>query len=137
MKTLVIYYSYSGNTRKTAAGIAGERSATLVEVSEKKKRGRIGVYFTGCPAAMMQKKAKLSAPLPDMAEYDEIVIAVPLWAGFPAPAFNNIIEQLPQGKNVEIIIVSGGGDSSGTAQRTKELVEGRGCRVTSYQDIKL
>jgi hypothetical protein len=61
---------------------------------------------------------------------------MPIWAGYPAPPMNNIINALPSGKDVELIMTSGSGSSSGTAEKTKRLVTDRGCHVVKYLDIK-
>ena len=136
MKTLIIYYSYTGKTRTIAEELAKKESADIVEVKEKKKRSKFNAYIIGSFTAMRQKKADLESFNIDFSEYEKIIIAMPIWAGFPAPAFNNVLELLPNDKTVELIMTSGSGKSTGSAEKSKELVTLRKCTVVKYRDIK-
>ena len=136
MKTLVIYYSFTGHTRAAAKKIAQAENADIIEVKETKKRSKLNAYVAGSFAAMRHKEAVLQEYACDFAAYDRIVIAVPIWAGHPAPAFNNIINLLPSGKEVELVMISGGGNSGSSAEKTKQRIADRGCRVTKYLDQK-
>ena len=60
---------------------------------------------------------------------------VPVWAANPATVFNNIVEILPAGKKVELVMVSGGGGTRKSAEKTKALIAARGCEVTAYTDV--
>ena len=137
MKTLVIFYSYSGNTLIQAERIAKQESADVIRLRDAKSRSVFATYSAGSFAAMRRKEAKLAGFNTDFSPYDKIVIAMPIWAGHPAPAINNVIACLPEGKEVELIMTSGSGSSAGTAEKTKELIVAKGCRVTSYVDIKV
>jgi hypothetical protein len=85
---------------------------------------------------MRQKETVLIPYNCDFSAYEKIIIAMPIWAGHPAPAFNNIVKALPNGKEVELIMTSGSGKSDGTTEKTKKLVTDRGCKVSKYLDIK-
>ena len=136
MKTLVIFYSYSGNTLIQAEKIAKQESADVIRLRDNPSRSKLVTYVSGSFDAMRRKEAKLSDFNTDFSPYDKIVIAMPIWAGYPAPAFNNVISHLSEGKEVELIMTSGSGSSAGTAEKTKDLIAAKGCRVTSYTDIK-
>ena len=136
MKTLVVYYSYTGKTKKIAEDIANEKNADSIELLEKTKRSVFNAYVRGSMAARGQKPVELQNENIDFSVYDNIIIAMPIWAGYPAPAINNIICALPAGKKVELVMVSGSGSSQGSAPKTKVLVEAKGCTVEKYQDIK-
>lgn len=136
MKTVVVYYSYTGNTRKLAAKIAKKQGAVLVEVKEKKARSKVGTYVFGSFAAMRQKKSKIEPIKYDLNKFDKIIIAVPVWAGYPAPALNSIIELLPSDKNIELVLSSGSGDSSKSADKTKALISRSGAKSVIYTDVK-
>ncbi|HML48788.1 MAG TPA: hypothetical protein PKE04_18760, partial [Clostridia bacterium] len=69
-------------------------------------------------------------------EYDRLIIGCPVWGGFPAPAFNAIVEKLPKGKAVEVFLCSGGGETSKSQEGTKRLIESKGCKVLSYRDVR-
>ena len=136
MKTLVIFYSYTGKTRRLAQDTAENENADIVEVKEIKRRSTVGAYVGGSFAAMRQKEAKIEKYECNFDDYDKIIIFMPVWAGYPAPAMNNIINALPEGKDVEIIMTSGSGSSAKSSEKTKTLIADRGCRVTKYTDVK-
>ena len=136
MKTLVIYYSYSGKTKAIAENIAKEESADLIEVKEKAIRSKWKAYLLGCFEARAQKQVELQPFNTDFSAYDQITIAMPIWAGYPAPAINRIISLLPSGKDITLVMTSGSGSSKGSAENTKALVEAKGCRVIKYQDLR-
>ena len=137
MKNIVIYYSFGGTCRNEAARIAKEQGgAVLCEVKETKKRSILSAFFNGCPKAM-RRKASLIEDLPfQLEDFERIVIIAPIWAGYPAPAFNAIVSLLPQGKEVEVFLCSGGGEAPKSKIGTMELIEQKKCRLIAYHDIK-
>lgn len=134
MKALVVFYSFGGTTADIVKKKAEENGADLIELKYEKKPSIIGAFLK-CPAAMSRKKAKLLPFDADWESYDMIVLAAPVWAGYPAPPFNNAVEALPSGKNVEIVLVSGSGKSS-KREETISLIETKGCKLFDYLDIK-
>lgn len=135
MKTLIIYYSYTGRTKAFAQKKAQELEADVYEVTEKKNRSKFNAYLFGSFAAMKQKGSDINPISIDMENFDKIVIATPIWAGFPVPAINSVISLLPSGKDIEIYSVSASGKSSGE-EKVTTLVLKKDCIVTGYYDIK-
>lgn len=136
MKTIVLFYTFGGSTKAKAQEIAKERQATLCEVEEIKNRGVFSALFSGCPKASSRKASKIKPISCDLTEYDRIVIGGPIWAGYPAPALNAILELLPSGKEVEIFLCSGGGEARKSVEGTKDMIAQKGCKLISYSDIK-
>ncbi|MDR2597491.1 MAG: NAD(P)H-dependent oxidoreductase [Treponema sp.] len=136
MKTLILFYSFSGNTRKLASKKAAETGADIEEVIELKRMFVLKAYFIGAYSAIKRKKTEIQPIKSQLNGYEKIIIMAPVWAGNPAPAFNSIVEQLPSGKKVELVMVSAGGGTKNSAEGTKNLITMRGCEVTDYIDIK-
>ena len=134
MKTLILFYSFSGKTKALAEQKASELNASIEEVTEVKKPSMLGAFFSGVIKAVKRKKTAIKPIKADPANYDQIIVMAPVWASLPAPAFNNIIEHIPSGKKVEIIMVSESGKSK--SKGTIELLTARGCEVTGYSDTK-
>ncbi len=59
--------------------------------------------------ASNQKKTKIQPIKSQLDNYEKIIIMSPVWSALPVPAINSAIDYLPAGKNVELIMVSGGG----------------------------
>ena len=135
MKTLIIYYSYSGKTKAFAEKKAGELNAETYEVKEQKPRSKFNAYVFGSHAAMKQKTSNIEVLGVDLMNYEKIIIAGPIWAGLPAPAINSIISSLPSGKEIEVYFTSGSGKSKGQ-EKVKQLVLQKGCSFSGYHDVK-
>lgn len=136
MKSIVIYYSFKGHTKTEAEKIALGINAEIIEIKEVKKRGMFSAFLSGCPAALKQKGSPIVVPEADLTVYERFIVCAPVWAGYAAPAFNSILEILPKGSEVEIVLCSGGGESrKGLAGATKKA-EDLGLKVISSKEIK-
>jgi len=136
MKTAIVYYTFGGSTKKEAERLAAELNADLCRVREVKSRNLFSSFIPGCLQAMKQKAVPIQPLSLDLNAYEKIIIGAPLWANYPAPAFNSIVRLLPRDKEVEVFICSGSGDSGKSAPSTKEAIAARGCRVSAYRDVK-
>ena len=136
MKTLVLYYSYTGKTQKIAQEICGKRQADIIEVKETAARSKWNAYLKGSVEARKQKKVPILPLACDLSEYDTIMIAMPIWAGYPAPAMNAVADLLPEGKEIELVMTSKSGGSAGSREKTEALISQKRCTLTSYIDIK-
>ena len=135
MKTAVIYYSYSGHTRKIAEELAAKESADIAEIKDVKRPGKLKAYVSGCFAAMRGKAWPIQPLDTDLSEYDRLILLAPIWAGNPPPAFNAMLEQLPNGKTVAVKMISGSG-KSGCKDRLEAAIKAKDCVFESYEDIK-
>jgi len=131
MKTIILYYSYSGNTKAIAEKKAAEVGADIEQILEEKKP----FVLAGIFRAWRRKKASIQPIKAQLGNYGKIIIMSPVWGGYPVSAINNAIELLPTSKQVEIVMVSAGGGTKASAEGTKALVTMRGCEVVGYSDV--
>ncbi|MHB8964187.1 MAG: flavodoxin family protein [Saccharofermentanales bacterium] len=136
MKTVVVFYSLTGKTAEIAKAKARDENADLVELKDRKKLSMFGAYVFGSFKAMKQKKAKLQDFSADFSQYDKVIVAMPVWASMPAPAFNNVVEVLPSDKLVEVILASAGGDSKDASVKIRQALQSKGCTLLKMTDIK-
>jgi flavodoxin len=137
MSGLIICYSFSGTSLKYAKKLQQENGYTLVEISEKAKRTKANAYLTGVRQARAHKSVELSSPLPDMDEYDRITMVFPIWGGYPAPAFNTVVDNIPAGKEITLYLLSGGGKTSDSAKnKLRSMLTAKGCVINRITDIK-
>lgn len=127
MKELILYYSFGGTTRRYAEARAAEDGADLVEIKETKGHNGFTVWLPGVLQAMGQKKTAIEPIDSDLAAYDKIVLAGPIWAGNAAPAVNSAAALLPKEAKVELVLVSGSG--SGYGKKLEEAVRANGNEV--------
>ncbi len=136
MKTAIIYYSYSGKTKKYCENMAAELSADIFEVQTVKRKCFLSNLFTECPKALQQQPTDILPIDLDLSGYEKIILAAPMWAGYPAPPFNNMVAMLPKGKQVEIVIVSASGETDPIKkEKVIVLTEETGSKVIKYTDI--
>ncbi len=136
MKTAIVYYTFGGSTKKEAESLALALNAPLYRVREKRNRSFIGSFISGCYHAMHRKASAIQKPDVDLKAFDRILLGSPVWAGFPAPAFNAMVELLPTGKEVEVFLCSGGGETLKSEQGTKAMIQRKGCTLVAYRDVK-
>lgn len=112
MKTLVVYYSFEGNTRLIAHAIAQSTGADIQELvteDQPKSRG-FSKYFWGGRQVMTRQRPKLMPLEKNAADYDVIFIGTPVWAFRPAPAMSSFLESVRlTGKKIALFCCSGGG----------------------------
>ena len=135
MKTLVIYYSYSGITRAAAQEVAVQENADIVEIKDAKRPNVMKALTVGCFAAMRCKPWPVEPLDADWGAYDRFILMAPVWAGHPAPAFNAVFPMLPEGKAVSIQLLSDSGKSACRA-KLEAAVAARGCTLEDFTDIK-
>jgi len=129
--TLILYYSHSGNTKALATKKAAELGADAEEVLEAKKPSVIVGLFR----AWKRRKTPIRPLGSRLDDYDRLVIMSPVWKANPVSAINGLIDLLPAGKKVELVMVSAGGGTKSSAEGTKALVTARGCEVVGYTDV--
>ena len=135
MVTLVIYYSFSGRTHYEAKRLAELVGGELYEVREQKHRSQLSAYLFGAPQARRRATVILEPIAVRMEDYDRIIIMCPIWGGWPAPAFNSVIKELPLGTNVDIYLTSDSGKAR-DLDAVKQGVELRGAHVGQIGVIK-
>jgi len=113
MKSLVTYYSYTGNTERVAK-IFGKILEAKGEVHLQKLKpvNEIKTFIAQCVAARKGDKAVLEEGIRfDASSYDMILIGSPVWAFAPTPAANTFIKNLTglEGKRVVVLLTSGSG----------------------------
>ncbi|MBR3382440.1 MAG: hypothetical protein IKG85_05325 [Clostridia bacterium] len=135
MYTLVAYYSFTGRTHYEAKRMAERVGGELYEVREQKRRSLYSAYLFGPSQARRRKYVVVEPIAVNMEDYDRIIIMCPIWGGYPAPAFNSIVRELPVGREVEIYLTSDSGQAKGLAE-LRRRVELQGVHVTHMEVIK-
>ena len=94
MKSVIIYYSYSGNTKKVAQELEYHLKKTSeVDMIELVPKDEPRSFFGQCKRAFWHSKAKLEPVNMDLLPYDLICFGTPVWAFGPAPAVNAYLEE--------------------------------------------
>jgi len=112
MKSAIIYYSYTGNTRKVAVVLheylmdkGPVETIELVALDESKS------FFGQGQRAFKHVRAKIATVNSDLSAYDLICFGTPVWAFGPAPAMNAYLDRCSglEGKSVILFTTYGSG----------------------------
>lgn len=90
MKALVVYYSFSGTTRRMAEAIAQETGADLAEI-----RPKTSIETRDDINRLIQARDPFEVePLDrNLGDYDLILMGTPVWAFNPAMPFKSFLKQ--------------------------------------------
>ena len=135
MKSLVVYYSTTGNTKLIAQVIAEALNTAPVAITETKpRRLRPLVYLIGGFQATTNRGSKINLIHIDLEQYERTFIGSPIWNSRPAPAVNSFIYQTNfEGQHI-IPFFTMGGDNADKAleNMTAKIEKSRGRVVGSF-----
>lgn len=114
MKSAVIYYSFSGNTKKVADVLKDcLKTKAEVEIIELKPLGESDKFLTQAARAFKRKRAQLAPVNYDLCGYDLVCFGTPVWAFGPAPAMNTYLDVCLGVKDKEVVLFTTYGSGTG------------------------
>lgn len=123
-KILIVYYTYSKNTEKTAQMIADKTGGELLEIKPEKD------YPSAYALVVAQAKIeilrgfspKLKTEIPNLENYDTIFIGTPNWWSTMAPPVKTFLKENDlAGKKIVPFYTHGGGGAGHIVKDMKEL----------------
>lgn len=127
MKTLVAYYSLDGNTAFIAQIIAEKLGADIMKLEPIKPYPTKGFkkFLVGGMGAVRKATPELKNENINTAQYDNIVLGSPVWAGTFAPPLNTLLKKHGfKGKKLAFFLCSGGGDVAKCLTKLKAAFAG-------------
>jgi flavodoxin len=112
MKSVIIYYSYSGNTKKVAVSLLEHlQQKGEVEAIELRPKDESDKFFGQAARAFRRKRADIEPVKTDLRDYDLICLGTPVWAFGPAPAMNTFLDKCLglEGKEAVLFTTYGSG----------------------------
>ena len=148
-KTLVVYFSASGTTRKIAEMIAEVGDFSLYEITPKE-------LYTSDDLNWMNKKSRSSVEMSNkkirpeitdtdahIKEYDTNILGFPIWWYVAPTIVNTFLEKYDfSGKKIVLFATSGGSGFGNTVKELKpsapgaEIVEGKLLNRANKQEIE-
>jgi flavodoxin len=122
VKTLVVYYTRTGNTKKVSEEIAKNLKADSEEIIDlKSRKGALGWLGAG-KDAYKQLLTKIDKTKKDSSKYDLVVIGTPIWASKMVPAIRTYItKEREKFKQVAFFCTAGGESGDKTFKGMQEL----------------
>jgi flavodoxin len=144
MKSVIIYYSYSGNTKKVAEVLAeylkGKGEVEVIELKDLKEDGK---FLSQCRKALYHKLTEIQEENTDLLSFDLICIGTPVWAFGPVPAINAYLDKCLgiEGKEIILFTTYGSGTGNGRCinymQRALAKKGAKGFKRFSVQQYKV
>jgi DNA-binding transcriptional ArsR family regulator/flavodoxin len=94
IRACVIFYSYSGITRRVAEGIRNASGCDLIEVRTKEPYTSFSAYTKGVLRSRKMECDPIEPAAIDVSGYDFLIIGTPVWAWKPSPAINGAVRAL-------------------------------------------
>lgn len=86
MKTLVVFYSRTGHTRRVAQALAARLDADIEEIREARNPHHVLHAVRLTIEALFGRESPIRLPQKDPRSYDLVVVGTPVWAGsLPSP----------------------------------------------------
>ena len=129
MKTVIVYYSLTGNTDYAAQWIVSQIGADMVRLEPKKAYPDRGFrkFLWGGKSAVMQETPPLMPYRFDADAYDQVVLGTPLWAGNIAPPLRTFLKQQGEkikGKRLSVFVCCSGGSDGNAVKKLRALLGG-------------
>jgi flavodoxin len=124
MKTLVLYYTRTGNTRRIADVIAHTLAGTCEPLlDERDYSGAMG-FLAGGRDALRKKIATLKPLRASLSDFDLILIGQPVWAAQPVPAVRALLQDsaLWANKSLALFVTYDGTGDHPCLNRTADLI---------------
>lgn len=141
-KTLLVYYSRTGNTKIACEALQKELGCDIIEIKDlTNRKGRWG-YYTAAFGSIFGTHTKIDPDTFDFAPYTTVIVGSPIWAGKPSAAIRTFIaENRFDGKRVVPVFTTNVILKETSMDRTKKLVmqsggEIAGCfQITSTENV--
>ena len=135
-KTLILYYSRTGNTRMTCEALQKSLNAQSIEIKDLTDRSGSWGGLTGMLNTLFNMETGIEPEHPDLSSCSNIILASPLWAGKLAPAIRTLIAR-NKFENKKVIIFTTGNAILDVAnqEKNKALVVASGGQVVGYLQV--
>ncbi len=133
MKSVIVYYSYSGNNESLAKELRLRFESDIVRIEEQKKR----TIFNTVLDLILGRDAKIQNPDIFLDDYETIIFIAPIWDSKIATPLKSFIKMARDNiKNYAFITVCGGRE--GQKQKiTEELTQLVGKRPITVVELEI
>ena len=126
MKTAIVYYSMSGNTKYTADKIAERIEADIIRIEPVKAYPDKGAkkFIWGGKSAVMGESPALQPYEFSVDKYDSIILGTPVWASNFAPPIRTFIKDNPDihRKKIAVFTCFSGGGADKAIEKMKKYI---------------
>ncbi|MFH1210150.1 MAG: flavodoxin [archaeon] len=133
MKTLVVYYSRTGTTKKVAESISKEIKGDIEEILDTKNRDGVIGYIKAGRDATLKRLTLIKNINKNPKDYDLIIIGTPIWVWTMAtPIRTYMIQNKGSFKNIALFCTMGGSKGK-TFEEMEDLI---GQKAKAFLKLK-
>ncbi|HIX34930.1 MAG TPA: flavodoxin [Candidatus Limosilactobacillus merdigallinarum] len=129
-KTLILYYSATGTTEKMAKEVAEKLGADIQAIHPVQPYSQADLNWhdknsrTSIEQHQHDSRVEVKDDFPDLINYDNVIIAHPIWWGIPPRMISDVIDKLDlNGNNLTGFAISDGSDYSRCQSYLQRAVE--------------
>ncbi|MCI5827200.1 MAG: flavodoxin domain-containing protein [Lachnospiraceae bacterium] len=126
MKTAIVYYSMSGNTKYAADKIAEKIGADIIRIEPVKAYPDQGAkkFIWGGKSAVMGEPPALQSYEFSAEKYDRIILGTPVWASTFASPIRSFLKENPdiQGKKLAVFTCFSGGGADKVIEKMEKYI---------------
>ena len=135
-KTLILYYSRTGNTKMCCEALQKELGADLIEIKDLKNRDGGWGFFTGALGSMFNVHTNIDPLNPDLSPYKNIIIASPIWTGTLSTAIRTLIDKNRfDNKQVVMFTTTNAAEKEKYIEKSKARAANNGAQVVGYYQV--
>lgn len=133
MKSLILYYSRTGNTANVARVLHKNTKSDIEEIKDRTDRSGILGYLRSGKDALFGKEADVEGLKYEINDYNSIFIGGPVWVLRPATPISTMIKRLDlKNKNIILFVTCGGNHGKALDVMTNLVVKNNGNVIHSF-----
>jgi flavodoxin len=135
-KTLILYYSLTGNTKACCEALQKTLGTDILEIKDLRKRSGKWGFFKTAIASLFGKQTKIEPENPDFSPYSNIILGSPIWTGKLSMAIRTLIDKNRfDGKKAVIFTTTNAYEKEKYKEKSKDLVRKAGGDVVGYYQV--
>jgi len=133
LKSLILYYSRTGNTANVARVLHKNTKSDIEEIKDRTDRSGILGYLRSGKDALFGKEADVEGLKYEINDYNSIFIGGPVWVLRPATPISTMIKRLDlKNKNIILFVTCGGNHGKALDMMTNLVVKNGGNVIHSF-----
>jgi flavodoxin len=135
-KTLILYYSLTGNTKACCESLQKALDTDILEIQDLVNRSGSWGFIRSAFGSMFSMHTDIEPETPDLSPYQNIILASPIWTGKLSMAIRTFIDKNKlDGKKVVLFTTTNAFEEEKYKEKSRNLVREAGGEVVGYYQV--
>ena len=135
-KTIILYYSLTGNTKASCEALQEALGADIIEIKDLRERSGKWGFFKTAIGSLFGKHTKIEPENPDLSAYPNIILGSPIWTGKLSMAIRTLIDKNRfDEKKIVVCTTTNAFEKEKYKEKSKNLVRKSGGDVAGYYQV--